>query len=167
MRSQTAFTFLTVLSAGIAITSASSASPVYPGTVQSELSLDAAPLCTACHTSASGGPGTATQPLAESLKTRGLVGGGNTQSLIDALDQLVVDGVDSDGDGTLDVDELLAGTDPNADGGTEPAAGDDTSSDSDDGGCSVSTAPASGGQPWAMAGLLAGALVLSRRRRRA
>jgi hypothetical protein len=51
-------------------------------------------------------------PLALSLRARGL--SGDSLSLSTALTQLAKDGVDSDGDGISDIQELKNGTDPNS-----------------------------------------------------
>ena len=92
------------------------ASSVYPEQVQADVGGDCTPMCTICHATNGGGDGTITQPFGEALVSRGLVGGANTASVTDALTQLSEDGVDSDGDGTLDVDELAMGADPNPGG---------------------------------------------------
>jgi hypothetical protein len=61
----------------------------------------------------SSGLGLAQLAFALSLRARGLTSQGRT-SLPAALSQLEADRVDSDGDGTPDIDELRAGTDPNS-----------------------------------------------------
>ena len=185
--------FFTVLAASVTFSGVSFATPTYPSALQSELDLDRAPPCVTCHDNPGGGTGTATEPFAESLRDRGLVGGTNIASLEDALEELTEDAVDSDGDDVVDIDELLAGSDPN-DEDDVPSDADDESADDesaddesaddesddepsgdagtgddddeeDDGGCSVSAVPASSGSPWAFIGLAVGALAFARRRR--
>jgi hypothetical protein len=95
------------------------ASSIYPGRVADHLG-GPAPACNLCHQSPAGG-GPVVTAFANAMVDAGLTGGGNDSALLAALDSLDADGVDSDADGTGDVDELRAGTDPNtADGGGEP-----------------------------------------------
>lgn len=70
------------------------------------------PPCSLCHTRGSTGPGTAQTPFALSAKARGLVAS-DTNLLNIALDAMLRDEVDSDGDGVPDIQELYDGTDPN------------------------------------------------------
>jgi hypothetical protein len=93
------------------------ASGNYPGEVQSEAGIPCVPTCTLCHATNAGGGGTVTQPFGEALMARGLTGGGATDALVTALGQLEADSVDSDGNGTTDIDALRAGENPN-DGST-------------------------------------------------
>jgi hypothetical protein len=88
------------------------ATPGFPGTIRSHLGLDYQPPCTLCHRSAQGG-GPVVTLFGASLLNRGLTAS-NDSSLESALDRLVSDGVDSDGDGVHDVDELLSGSDPSS-----------------------------------------------------
>jgi hypothetical protein len=82
--------------------------------VAAQLSLSYVPACTLCHSAgAEGGP--ADTPFATAMRARGL--SASADSVAPALDRLRRDGVDSDGDGTGDIDEIIAATDPNADGG--------------------------------------------------
>jgi len=95
---------------------ATSASPDYPATVQSHLSLKSTPACTLCHTGTPG-IGTATTPFGTTAhKTRGL-NAGDKAALETTLDKMKTAADDSDGDGDTDIDELIAGTDPNKAGG--------------------------------------------------
>ncbi len=89
------------------------ASGNYPAEVATFTEMSCTPTCLLCHTTASGGGGTANQPFALALKDRGLTGGGDTDALTTALAALEADAVDSDGDGTTDVEGLRAGLDPN------------------------------------------------------
>lgn len=87
------------------------ATPNFPDVVKREVGLAEAPACTLCH---DGTPmvGTATTPFATSLRDRGLVFYDEAK-LTEAIAQLRTEAVDSDGDGQGDLDELLAGGDPN------------------------------------------------------
>lgn len=90
------------------------ASPIFPGVVQTHLELASAPDCTLCH-AGTPGLGSATTPFATSLRSRG-ASAGNEASLTTALDALAGERKDSDGDGTPDIEELKAGSDPNGAG---------------------------------------------------
>jgi hypothetical protein len=98
----------------VLLASASWASGTYPDAVATELGMACVPTCNLCHESALGG-GLAPQPFAMAMKANGLTGGSNTSALTTALDALAADGTDSDEDGTPDVDELAAGSNPNDD----------------------------------------------------
>jgi hypothetical protein len=67
--------------------------------------------CRLCHQDPVGRAGSATRPFAETLKSQGL----NASSTPSTLTQLLEgwDEQDSDGDERSDLEELLAGTDPN------------------------------------------------------
>lgn len=69
------------------------------------------PGCTGCHSSATGGAGTVTQPFGLTLIELGLTGGDNYQLLVDTLNALGES--DSDGDGASDRIEVIDGGDPN------------------------------------------------------
>lgn len=96
----------------LALEARAGASAGFPGVVQQALGASAPPQCTVCHTTPAGGLGTATQPLAVYLKSRGLVPGDDA-SLRGALQAMVGEGHDSNGDGKTDADALRAGEDPN------------------------------------------------------
>lgn len=83
----------------------------YPGVVKSDLGLSTTPACTLCH---QGTPqvGSVVTPFGKSMLARGLEYY-NEPSLHKALTTLGTDKVDSDGDGTQDIEELKAGRDPN------------------------------------------------------
>lgn len=101
------------------------ASTQYPTVIQTKYSLATPPAqsCSLCHTNGITGTGTVNTPIGKALRMRGLVSNDDA-SLIAALNQLATDAVDSDGDGTTDVAELMAGTNPNvSEGGTGGGAG--------------------------------------------
>lgn len=87
------------------------ATPDFPGTVQTELNLANTPDCTLCHVGIQA-RGTVNTPVGTSLRQRGMVAY-DEGSLLTALTALRSQAVDSDEDGTPDVEELIAGKDPN------------------------------------------------------
>jgi len=107
---------LTALSISLLVASNASASPNFPDVVKSTLSLSYLPPCTLCHEGGRTGAGTVTTPFGRAMRDRGAVSG-DTGSVAAALTKLGADKVDSDGDGTTDVDELKRGTDPSSKGG--------------------------------------------------
>jgi hypothetical protein len=92
------------------------ASVTYPAELLKHWELQtlpgAPPYCTLCHTTDSGGTGTATKPFGRALLAAGALGN-NVPSFDGALDALEAAGNDSDRDGVSDLDELRAGTPPN------------------------------------------------------
>ena len=92
------------------------ASSIYPPEIRAHLSLSYTPDCSLCHANGQTGFGTVTTPFGTSMRSRGLVAQ-NLGSLDTALDALAAEKTDSDHDGTPDIDELKAGTDPNVAGG--------------------------------------------------
>jgi hypothetical protein len=142
------------------------ASATFPEALRSKLELaqvaGPAPGCRLCHQDDLGGLKTATQPLGRSLLKVGAAGA-SVPSLLAALDSLEAQGIDSDRDGTADIAELKAGTDPNV-APTVPGSsprGDDIPLPET--GCGVAGAPS---VPSACVALLGAALWLLRRSRR-
>ncbi len=82
---------LRVAAASFLVATGSTASPSYPLVFQDELRLTEAPPCTLCH-QGSTGAGTVTTDLGRALRSRGLVGGSNEQSLRRAIRALVAEG---------------------------------------------------------------------------
>lgn len=89
------------------------ASTSYPGGVYTEASMPCLPQCTLCHTDNLGGAGTVTSEFGLAMMERGLEGSSQGDLLIAAMVAMEADAVDSDSDGTLDVDELANGDEPN------------------------------------------------------
>ena len=90
-------------------------SPAYPEAVQGATGAPCPPPCTLCHRDTNGGFGTVVTLFGKAMTDAGLVAA-DEGSLESALKQLETNQVDSDGDGTPDVAEIGAGTDPNAEG---------------------------------------------------
>jgi hypothetical protein len=87
------------------------ATPNFPGAVRSELELSRTPDCSLCHIGVQA-RGTVNTPFGTSMRQRGLRAR-DEGSLRAALASLRDEAMDSDGDGTPDVEELIAGGDPN------------------------------------------------------
>lgn len=87
------------------------ATPNFPDAVQRELNLSYTPVCELCHVGVQA-RGTVNTPFGRAMRQRGLQAY-DEESLRDALAALRSEAVDSDGDGVPDVEELLAGDDPN------------------------------------------------------
>jgi hypothetical protein len=137
------------------------ASETYPTNIKAKLMLDAAPGpgkgCQLCHKDDEGGTMNVDKPFGLALM-RADAKGANIPSLLAAIDVLEADGEDSDGDGTPDIAELRAGSDPNVgEDGSIPMQVPLPQT-----GCSV-RARAGAGCAWAAA--LPGLLWLCRRRR--
>ena len=104
-----------VVVAVLAVAGATRASSDFPSAIKSHLSASASPSCTVCHETNGGGFGTIDKAHGQAMQDALLVAR-DVDSLNAALDQLQADGTDSDGDGTTDIDELIAGEDPNVAG---------------------------------------------------
>jgi uncharacterized protein (TIGR03382 family) len=93
----------------------------FPAAIKAELGASKDPGCEVCHR---GTParGTVNTAFGSAMRERGLAAF-NENSLRTALAQVRSDNLDSDGDGTKDIDELIAGTDPSVSpggGGNNP-----------------------------------------------
>jgi hypothetical protein len=119
------------------------------------------PPCSVCHLRGSTGSGTAQTPFALSMKSRGMIAG-DMNSLYDALDALDREAIDSDADGTPDIQEIERDTDPNT-----PANVSLSGQAGPNAGCGGGQQEGfAGGRPASAIGLLGSlALVWSRRRR--
>ena len=126
------------LAVAVVAAGAARASPQYPTAIVEHLNIFYSPACGLCHVEGKTGPGTAEMPFARSARAHGLEGG-NVGLVAVALDAMMRDGTDSDRDGVSDIQELLAGTDPNLAGAqsievrADPASG---CSSAGGGGCS-------------------------------
>src|SRR5438128_7785749 len=101
--------------ATVILAGAARASSNYPTAIGEHLPIVYSPPCSLCHLDGKTGPGTARKPFAISARAHGLEGG-NFELVAPALDAMMRDGTDSDRDGVSDIEELLAGTDPNVAG---------------------------------------------------
>jgi hypothetical protein len=99
------------------------ASEIFPITIQTTLALGSAPPCVLCHDTELGGSDTANQPVGRTMSGYGLMGG-DTGMLTTILGQMRDAKDDSDRDGTSDIDELKAGTNPNINDITGEPPGD-------------------------------------------
>lgn len=106
-----------VLTSGVA-----QASMIYPDLIKQQLGLTYSPACTLCHNTLNGGFGTVTTPFGRTMTGLGLTAVSPT-SLQRALDQAKAQRVDSDNDGDADIDEIIAGRDPNDRGSAQRDAG--------------------------------------------
>lgn len=153
----------------LSLASGAAASKSFPEALRSKLDLPkiAGPGkgCTLCHQDDNGGLMTATKPFGRSLSKAG-VQGANVPSLLAALTQLEADGRDSDHDGTPDIAELKAGTDPNTAEGptTGGSSGTTDNIPLPETGCTLPAGTTSG-SGWAPLGVAL--LLLVRRRGRA
>jgi MYXO-CTERM domain-containing protein len=156
----------------VALPRVASAELTYPGALQSALGLSYVPPCCTCHVGTPG-PLTPTTPFALAMRAHGLGGGPDT--VAPAVMKMAAEKVDSDGNGTDDIDQLEQGRDPNDDTANDFAGGSCASSDGSGPtdlspltayGCGAHVAP--GSAPWqgALALAAAAALAFGRRRRR-
>lgn len=138
------------------------ASPNYPDALKSDLGLSCAVTCSLCHSGGQTGAGTVNTPFGASIRAHGLVSS-DTASLQAALDAMGMDLTDSDGDGTPDVEELVACGNPNGTSGGASSAAPPPAY-----GCGASVAPPGPSSPTAWLAALGGlAVVLVARRGRA
>jgi MYXO-CTERM domain-containing protein len=137
------------------------ASPSFPEALKSDLGLSCAVTCSLCHSGGQTGAGTVNTPFGASMRAHGLASG-DTASLQAALDAMGMDLTDSDGDGTPDVEELVACGNPNGTSGGASSAAPPPAY-----GCGASVAPpgpsSSGAWLAALGGL--GAVWVARRSR--
>lgn len=99
----------------VAIAGSAFATGGFPSVLQNDLALSYEPPCSVCHAGGKTGSGTVTTPFGQALRDRGLQPDDDA-SLEAALGKMMDEAVDSDGDGTTDIDELTAQTDPNTAG---------------------------------------------------
>lgn len=110
MKSSRAWLGLTLMVA-LALGAAAEAKEEFPREMARHLAAASDPLCGVCHQDGKTGKDTLVTPFAWAMRARGMAG---QDTLLGALDRVRADAVDSDGDGTTDVDELIAGSDPNS-----------------------------------------------------
>ena len=144
--------------AAFLVSGVAAASQGYPDAMKTDLVLTKAPGCDLCHAAAADPVGGVDTPFGKSIVAKGLVASDDA-SLKKALDAMRAAGVDSDGDGAEDLDELSWGGDPNH--ADLPQGGN---SDPISYGCSTSRVPVDGGGAGILLGLMA--LVAARRGRR-
>jgi len=142
------------------VTARASATPNFPGALSSKVG-GPAPDCSICHVCRVTMVGTVNTPWGSAMRARGLVKY-DENTLRAAVDKMIADQVDSDGDGTIDVDALKAGKDPNpptCDGADDPFVPSY--------GCFGRIAPVPSSGPGAgLALVVALAVAIARRRRR-
>ena len=86
----------------------------FPGIIARELNAPHDPACSVCHLGGKTSGATVSTLFAWSMRARGL--SGSPASVATAIHQVQVDGVDSDGDGVPDAQEIIDGTNPNTPG---------------------------------------------------
>jgi MYXO-CTERM domain-containing protein len=97
--------------ATISFAERAAATPNFPGAIASKLAGET-PDCSICHVCRRTMRGTVNTPWGAAMRERGLQAY-DESSLMAALERMRADGIDSDGDGTLDVDAVKMGKDPN------------------------------------------------------
>ena len=103
---------------------AASASEVFPDAMKTALAIPGPkPLCMTCHDTEAGGSGTVNRPFGKRVKGYGLTGG-DVQTLTGILGRMRDARDDSDGDGKSDIEEIMAGGDPNVNDLTGKTADD-------------------------------------------
>jgi hypothetical protein len=83
----------------------------FPSEITRDLGLDYTPPCRLCHIQGTTGAGSVATPFGMSMLAHGMTS--DESSIAPALAALQAAGTDSDGDGTSDIAELKADTDPN------------------------------------------------------
>ena len=156
------FASTAVLAGTLLFAGAASASPDYPGAIKSHLTLKSAPGCELCHSGGKMEIGTVTTPFGATAYGTYALRSGDAALLTPVLDKMKTDKVDSDKDSVGDIDELVAGTDPNVAGGGKVATKPELTY-----GCVASVAPGHPGRSsgGALGLALVAAIGLLRRRR--
>jgi len=150
--------------ANFSFTRTASATGRFPGVIYRDLYssytvVPYQPPCSLCHVRGSTGPGTAQTPFALSMKAHGLIAGDNA-TVIQALNGLTTDKVDSDNDGIPDVQEIEDDTDPNS-----PADVSLSGEPGPNAGCGGGQKANFGGRPASAIGILGSAILVWMRRR--
>jgi len=148
----------------------------FPSAMQRDLALSYSPPCSLCHVGGVTQQGTVNTPFGKSMRARGLVAY-DENALAATLATMQDAHVDSDGDGTADIDELKAGTDANVSDVPGMGIGPDASLVPPEYGCTFvrharSISPHGRGEPdrrawWAPLAVFAARTARSRSHRRA